>query len=188
MAYITTINQQTHRVDTGENGPQNQVTLDNVTYPIDWRQLAPLAADAKGNIPSGGRYSLLIAGKTYDIFACRITRPDQKESETYEILLAGQRFEVQVEDERVRLLASLTATGPHSSTATVHAPMPGLVISLPVEPGATVTTGQTVVVLEAMKMENDLSSPISGTIQEIRVTQGQTVDQGEALIIISASS
>jgi glutaconyl-CoA decarboxylase len=39
-----------------------------------------------------------------------------------------------------------------------------------------------------MKMENDLSSPISGTIQEIRVTQGQTVDQGEALIIISASS
>ena len=139
MAYITTINQQTHRIDTGENGPQNQITLDDITYAIDWRQLATLTPDAKGNTISGGRYSLLISGKTYDIFARRITPPDQKASETYEILLAGQRFEVQVEDEHVRLLASLTGTGHHSGTATIHAPMPGLVLSIPVEPGATVT-------------------------------------------------
>jgi biotin carboxyl carrier protein len=186
MSYITTINQQTYHIDAGENGAQDQITLDDITYQIDWRQLAILSADMKGNVGSGGRYSLLIAGKTYDIFARRLTQPEQKGNETYEIFIAGQRFEVQVEDERARLLAGLTGAASHSGVVTVHAPMPGLVIAVTVEAGATVTTGQTVVILEAMKMENDLSSPLSGTVQEIRVTQGQTVDQGEALIIISA--
>ena len=64
--------------------------------------------------------------------------------------------------------------------------MPGLVIGIPLEKGAKVEAGQTVVVLEAMKMENDLSSPIAGSIREIRVNKGQTVDQGEVLVVIVA--
>jgi glutaconyl-CoA decarboxylase len=63
--------------------------------------------------------------------------------------------------------------------------MPGLVISVPVETGAAVTRGQTVIVLEAMKMENDLAAPRSGIIKEIKVNQGQTVNQGDILVIIA---
>ncbi|HCI78683.1 MAG TPA: acetyl-CoA carboxylase biotin carboxyl carrier protein subunit, partial [Ktedonobacter sp.] len=47
---------------------------------------------------------------------------------------------------------------------------------------------QTVVVLEAMKMENDLASPIAGILKEVRVSKGQTVDQGEVLVVISSEA
>ncbi|MBV8823188.1 MAG: acetyl-CoA carboxylase biotin carboxyl carrier protein subunit, partial [Ktedonobacteraceae bacterium] len=107
------------------------------------------------------------------------------EKQTYEISFAGQHFEVKVEDERNKLLTELVKSGASIGEAVVCAPMPGLVIDVPVEQGAAVTAGQTLVVLEAMKMENDLSSPIAGTIQELRVTKGQTVDEGEVLLVVT---
>ncbi len=186
MAYITTIHNNTYRVETPENGQHTTISLDGASYDIDWRQLAPLA-DTGDHTSIGGRYSLLIGGRSYDIFARRISKPGQRDGVTYEIHLAGQRFEVHVEDERSRLLAELVGSGSTSTEATVQAPMPGLVLDIPVEPGATVTEGQTVVVLEAMKMENDLPSPISGTIKEVHVTKGQTADQGETLVTITAT-
>ena len=66
------------------------------------------------------------------------------------------------------------------------APMPGLVVGIPLAVGTDVTRGQAVIVLEAMKMENDLPSPIAGTIKEVRVDRGQTVNQGDVLVVISA--
>ncbi len=186
MAYITTIHNNTYRVETPENGQHTAISLDDTSYDIDWRQIAPLA-DTGDHASAGGRYSLLLGGRSYDVFARRISKPGQRDGETYEIHLAGQRFEVKVEDERSRLLEGLVRAGSASAEATIQAPMPGLVLDIPVEPGAAVTEGQTVVVLEAMKMENDLSSPISGTIKEIHVTRGQTVDQGEALVIITTT-
>lgn len=186
MSFMATVQKQTYRIDTEENGQQQHITLDGTTQAIDWRHIAPLAADAQGRVGQGGRYTLLLTGKSYDILARRITRPDQKDSQTYEIFVAGQRFEVKVEDERELLLAGLAHGGAHSGEMTVQAPMPGLVIGVPVEQGATVQEGETVVILEAMKMENDLSTPISGVVKEIRVNKGQTVDQGETLVVIVA--
>ncbi len=185
MAYITTINKQTYRVETGEEG-QQVVTLEGIARAIDWQQVAPLSADNKGVVGEGGRYSLLIEGNSYEVFARRITKADQKGSETYEIQVAGQRFEVNVEDERAKLLAGLAKSAATTNEAKVQAPMPGLVVGVPLEQGTTVEAGQTVVVLEAMKMENDLSSPIAGVIKEIKVNKGQTVDQGEVLVVITA--
>jgi biotin carboxyl carrier protein len=185
MTYITTIHNNTYRVETSENGRHATVALDEIPYVIDWRQIAPLAY-AGDHTEAGGHYSLLIGDRSYDVFARRVSPVGQGAGEIYEIHLAGQRFEVNVEDERSRLLAGLVRAGSASTEATVQAPMPGLVLDVPVEAGTTVTEGQTVVVLEAMKMENDLSSPISGTIKEVNVTKGQTVDQGETLVIITA--
>jgi biotin carboxyl carrier protein len=159
--------------------------LDGKKHTIDRQQIAPLGADAKGHVNAGGRYSLIIEGHSYEIFARRITKADAQDSETYEIQVEGQRFEVKVEDERARMLAGLVKSGAALGEANVQAPMPGLVIGLPLEEGARVTQGQTVVVLEAMKMENDLSSPISGIIKEIRVSKGQTVDQGQVLVVVA---
>ena len=185
MTYITAVNKKTYRVDTGEESQQS-IKLENVTHAIDWKQIAPLSADNKGIVSEGGRYSLLIEGKSYDVFARRITKAEQKGSETYEIYIADQRFEVNVEDERTKLLAGLARSNATTGEANVQAPMPGLVIGVPLEKGAKVEAGQTVVVLEAMKMENDLSSPITGSIKEIRVNKGQTVDQGEVLVVVTA--
>ena len=92
MTYISTINTQAYRIDPGENGVQRTITIDGKTHTIDWRYIAPLAADAKGQVSAGGRYSLLIEGESYEVFARRITKADEKDSETYEIYVAGQRF------------------------------------------------------------------------------------------------
>ena len=63
MTYITTINKQTYRIDTGEEGQQT-VKLEEVVHAIDWKRVAPLAADSKGVVSEGGRFSLLIGGKS----------------------------------------------------------------------------------------------------------------------------
>jgi pyruvate carboxylase subunit B len=185
MTYISTINTQAYRIEPGENEAERTITLDGKTHTIDWRHIAPLAADAKGQVSAGGRYSLIIEGNSYEVFARRISKADEKDGETYEIYVAGQRFEVKVEDERTKLLAGLVKSAAATGEAKVQAPMPGLVIGIPLEEGASVKQGQTVVVLEAMKMENDLAAPIAGIIKEIRVSKGQTVDQGQVLVVVA---
>jgi biotin carboxyl carrier protein len=67
---------------------------------------------------------------------------------------------------------------------TIRAPMPGLVSNVLVSEGDEVQRGQAVVVLEAMKMENDLSATRAGSVKSLRVAKGQTVAQGEALAVI----
>ncbi len=183
MAYISTVNNQSRTIDTGESNDQRDITFDGTTQRIDWRHIAPLAANAKGQVGTGGRYSLLIGGKSYEVFARRIAKPDEKDGHTYEVQVAGQRFEVHVEDEREKALSGSIKTH-ETSEAMVRAPMPGLVLGVILEVGASVERGQTVVILEAMKMENDLSSPMPGKIKEVRVTKGQTVNQGDVLVVV----
>ena len=186
MPYITSINNESYTVDTLTPRQESQslhMTINGESYPIDWRQIATLLS---GNRPEqeGGRYSLIINGRSYEIFARRILKPEEKDSRTYEIHLEGQHFEVVVEDERTKLLSGIARGGASSNAARIQAPMPGLVVNVFFEPGAHVDAGQPVVVLEAMKMENDLAAPISGTIKEVKVNKGQTVDQNQVLVII----
>ncbi|HEU5368134.1 MAG TPA: acetyl-CoA carboxylase biotin carboxyl carrier protein subunit, partial [Ktedonobacterales bacterium] len=91
---------------------------------------------------------------------------------------------VRLEDERERALASLTGSSHDGGDATVKAPMPGLVVNIPVAVGDAVQRGQTVAVLEAMKMENDLAAPRNGVIKEVKAAKGQAVNQGQPLVIV----
>jgi len=187
MPYIATAQDKTYRVETGDGKQPREVKIDDAPYAIDWHAIAPLAADAKGQISVGGRFSLLIDGASYEIFARRVIKPGEEKGQLYELFLNGQRFEVRVEDEREKLLAGAVGAARETGEAKVRAPMPGLVIGVPCEAGATVERGQTVVVLEAMKMENDLAAPIAGTIKEVKVSKGQTVSQGDVLVVISGA-
>ena len=180
MPYISTANNQSHTIAIDKESPQ-EITFDDQSLMIDWRQLAPLTGEAQG-----GRYSLLIEGKSYEIYAREIAKPDS-DGWWYEIVVAGQRFEVHVEDEREKALAGSIKSAHEAGEAIVRAPMPGLVLGIPFEPGARVERGQTVAILEAMKMENDLASPIAGIIKEVKVAKGQTVNQGDALVVVSAA-
>lgn len=186
MPYISSVNDQTYHIDTGENAPQRDIIIEGTTQHVDWRRIASLAADAKGQVNAGGRYSLIIENKSYEVFARRVDKPDGGNGQTYEIEIAGQRFEVTVEDEREKALVGAVKSAHETGNALVRAPMPGLVLGIPLEIGSTVTRGQTVIVLEAMKMENDLASPIAGSIEDIRVSKGQAVNQGDVLVVISA--
>jgi biotin carboxyl carrier protein len=184
MTYISTIHQRSYTVDINKEHKLTSISLNGMSYALDWRQIATLATDSS----EGGRYSFLIGGKSYEVFARRLTQSGEKDSQTYEILLAGQRFEVTVEDEHTRMLAGVTRAGGSSGAAKIQAPMPGLVVNVLLEVGASVEQGQAVIVLEAMKMENDLASPITGTIKEIKVGKGQTVDQGAVLVLIESQA
>ncbi len=185
MAYISSVAEKSYTIDIGENSPQREIRIDKKRFDIDWRQIAALAAGPQAQSNIGGRYSLLIQGKSYEIFAYRVNEPDVI-GYRYEVLVAGQRFEIDVEDEREKALSGSIHGVHESGEAMVRAPMPGLVLQLPMEPGANVDRGQTVVILEAMKMENDLGSPITGKVKEIRVSKGQTVNQGDVLVVVSA--
>ncbi|HEY4384872.1 MAG TPA: biotin/lipoyl-containing protein [Ktedonobacteraceae bacterium] len=179
MAYSSNVHGQTYQIEITQESQPVQIAVNGTSRTLDWLQIARLTGKAQG-----GQYSMLIEGRSYTIYARNITKAGEKASQTYEIFVNGQRFEVKVEDERTRLLSHLTASENSASTAQIEAPMPGLVIGLPCEVGTQVQEGQTVVVLEAMKMENDLMAPIAGTIKELRVSKGQSVDQGELLVVI----
>jgi biotin carboxyl carrier protein len=76
--------------------------------------------------------------------------------------------------------AGASAHGPRHVTA----PMPGKVVKLLVQPGHTVAASQGVVVVEAMKMENELRAPRAGTVAEVKVAEGASVDAGTVLVVI----
>ncbi len=77
-----------------------------------------------------------------------------------------------------------TASGAKGDGSSVTAPMPGVVLAVKFKEGDTVKTGDVVIVLEAMKMENEITAKKGGVIREIRVQEGQTVAGGEVLMII----
>jgi biotin carboxyl carrier protein len=95
----------------------------------------------------------------------------------------GERFEVEVVDERTRHIRSLTGGGQKAAgPAVLKAPMPGLVVRVAVEEGGRVEAGAPIVVLEAMKMENELRAPVAAVVKGVRVKPGQVVEKGQVLV------
>jgi biotin carboxyl carrier protein len=97
--------------------------------------------------------------------------------------VGGDRWEVEVLDERTRHIRSITAGGDRPrGPATLRAPMPGLVVRVLVETGQQVAAGTGLVVLEAMKMENELKAPAAGTVSLVRAEAGAAVEKGQVLV------
>jgi pyruvate carboxylase subunit B len=100
----------------------------------------------------------------------------------------GERWEVEVLDERARHIRSLAGGTDRAPVSPVlKAPMPGLVLRVHVAPGQQVVAGAGLVVLEAMKMENELKSAASGVVRTVRVKPGEAVDKGQILVEFEAA-
>ena len=101
----------------------------------------------------------------------------------YALSLDGYRYEVEALGERTRAIRDLSAASAASSgPAPLVAPMPGLVVRVNVEPGDQVRAGQPLVVMEAMKMENELRSPAAGTVRSVPARVGSAVEKGALLV------
>jgi biotin carboxyl carrier protein len=101
----------------------------------------------------------------------------------YTLWVDGYRFETEALDERTRAIRDVSAANAApSGPAPILAPMPGLVIRINVNPGDRVEAGHGVVVMEAMKMENELRATTSGTVKSIKVTPGTAVERGAILV------
>jgi acetyl/propionyl-CoA carboxylase alpha subunit len=123
-------------------------------------------------------YSIIEDGKQFEVIV------DEQGAHGFDVLVGGQLFHLEAFDERSKLLTSTSkavATGPQR----VESEMPGKVVKIAVQAGTPVAEGQGVVILEAMKMENEIKSPIDGVVTEIDVSEGQTVESGALLFVVS---
>ena len=101
----------------------------------------------------------------------------------------GERWEVEVLDERTRHIRSLTgASGQPRALDVLKAPMPGMVVRVQAKPGDKVLASAGLVVLEAMKMENELKAAAPGVVKAVRVTPGEAVEKGQVLVEFEESS
>ena len=126
----------------------------------------------------GALYAFVVGGRA---FAALV---DGRDGE-YTVVMDGETIDVGVQDERAARLAQASGEGQRAlAQATVTAPMPGLVVAVNVEPRQVVSKGESLVVLQAMKMENDLTARADGTIKEVLVGPGQTVEQGQTLLTL----
>ena len=104
----------------------------------------------------------------------------------YTLWVDGYRFETEALDERTRAIRDLSAasTGP-AGPAPILAPMPGLIVRVSVKAGDHVEAGQGLVVMEAMKMENELRTTAAGVVRSVEVSAGMTVEKGALLVALA---
>jgi biotin carboxyl carrier protein len=125
-------------------------------------------------------YSLIVNGESYEGYVY----PDEN---GWQVLLQGQFYQVHVEDEREkRLKTAIQGIAHPGAEFVLKAPMPGLVISVPVSEGQTVEKGQTLIILESMKMQNELRAPYTGKVARLRIKAGESVEQKQILLNLAA--
>lgn len=128
----------------------------------------------------------------------------------YKVTLNGRTYEIEVEAGKAMCLDEYEAYAPAAAPAaavapvaesaaaapaapatpvaggeTISAPMPGTILKVNVQPGQTVKSGEVLLVLEAMKMENEIMAPKAGTVAQVLVTKGSNVDTGAPMVVLS---
>ncbi len=153
--------------ETGEG--QYEVTLGDETVHLDAVRSGPTI------------YSIIEDGQQFEAMV------DERGAHGFEVLVGGRLFHLESLDQRTRLLAR-SALAVSSGPQTVEAEMPGKVVRVNLTPGDAVREGQGVVVVEAMKMENEIPSPIDGVVKEVAVSEGQTVEAGARLFVVEPAA
>jgi biotin carboxyl carrier protein len=165
MKYFTTINETEYEIEIDHD---NQIRVNGEAHEIDFQQL-----------PEGGMVSLLLQQRSFEAAV------EARESHNWEVLIQGELYPVQVQDERSYRLAKARGEGTAvTGEATIKAPMPGLIIAVPVTPGQTIHKGEKVIILESMKMENELRAPRDGMVLRVNAQPGDSVEKDAVLVVI----
>ncbi len=143
------------------------ISVDGVNYEIDFESVSEQTV-----------YSLLANNKSYEALV-------YESEEGWQVLLHGSQYVLLVEDERERRLrASLGGGPPENVDFHLRAPMPGLIVTVPVSEGQNIEKGDVLVILESMKMQNELKSPRPGKVNRVRVKPGDSVEQRDTLLSV----
>lgn len=162
MRYYVTIGQDTFEIE-----------LVDGTVTIDGKAVEVELVD----VPGTRLRHLLVDGRSWPLVA----REGAGGGE-WDIHFGGQRFGATVVDERTRAIREMTGSaGEARGPKPLRAPMPGLVVRVEVEPGQAVQRGTGVIIIEAMKMENELKAEAAGVVSRVHVEAGQAVEKGALL-------
>jgi biotin carboxyl carrier protein len=166
MIYHVTVGDRSWVVDVSENG----VSVDG----------APMDVDME-TVGDGPVRSLILDGASHRVSARRVA------DETWDLHLRGRVVRADVVDERTRVIREMSgalagAAGPRP----IVAPMPGMVVRVEVEEGDVVSAGQGVVIVEAMKMENELVAEAAGVVTRVHVAEGEAVEKDQLLVDLAA--
>ena len=165
MKYVSTIGDNHFEIEI--NG-EDEIFVDGERTFIDFRSVAGQSV-----------YSLIVNGKSYEALV-------QPAEDGLEVLLQGQLYQITIEDERQRRLRQTTGSSAElRGELHYKSPMPGLIVTVRVREGQEVKRGDRMIVLESMKMQNELSSPSDGIVRNIRIQSGDNVDQNQVLLTIS---
>ncbi len=164
MKYVTIINDVRFEIDIEKDGT---LRVNGEPREVDFMSLGP------------SLYSILMEHHSYELVI------EEREGK-YEVLMQGKLYSGEVLDERAQLLASRRGgLGTESGELSIKAPMPGLIAAIPVTEGQEVKKGQTIIILESMKMQNELKTPRDGIVQRISVQPGQSVEQNKLLVTLT---
>jgi len=164
MKYITTVNDKEFNVEIVD---EKYILVNGKRMEVDFESVSGQPV-----------FSLLIGGKSYEAYV----NPGE---ENWEVLLRGRLYAAKVEDEREkRLRAAAGGKAAEGGEYHLKAPMPGLIVAIPVSEGQKIEKGQVLVILESMKMQNELKSPKAGTVSRVKVKAGDRVEQKTTMISV----
>lgn len=164
MKYITTVNDQEFTIEVDQEG---LIMVDGQPYEVNFQQLS-----------EGGILSLLLDNHSFEAIV-------EERENGWEVLIHGELYTVTVQDERAyRLARARGIVTEVTGEAIIKSPMPGLIIEVLVKPNQIVQKGEKVVILESMKMENELHSPREGLVKQVYVEAGANVEKNQVLVII----
>jgi len=164
MRYVTLIGEREYVIEIVD---EKHIIVDGMPYQVDF--------DAISDQPV---FSLLVDGNSYESYV-------YPSEEGWQVLLHGTLYQAVVEDERERRLrAALGSRVADREEFHLRAPMPGLVVSIPVNEGEQVEKGDVLLILESMKMQNELKSPRPGTVSRVRVKTGDSVELRQTLLSV----
>ncbi len=165
MKYIATVKGQEYTI---EIDPDRGILIDDHPYEVDFRRL-----------PSGGVTSLLMNHRS-------VAAMVEERGNQWDVLIEGELYSVRVQDERAYRLERMRTSGVSvDGEAIVASPMPGIIVAVSVAVGDSVEFGQRVVILESMKMENELRAPCAGVVTYVHIAPGASVEKDQPLVGIS---
>ncbi len=164
MKYIATVNDQQFTIEIID---EKRVLLNGTPVEVDFQSVQ--------NQPV---YSLITEGKSYEAYV-------SENDDQWEVLLLGDLYTIAVVDEREQRLRNAGGVQvADRGEYHMKAPMPGLVVAIPVKEGQEVQKGDVLVILESMKMQNELRSPKDGIVTRIRVSVGDSVEQKVTMLSV----
>ena len=165
MRFAATLDGETYLIEVTRTQGLFSVRIGEETWNVDAR------------LQPQGICSLLIGGVSYVA--------DVKEEDRWFLIeLAGETYRIQVEEETRHVIRTRGGVETRGGAQTLAAPMPGKVVRIEVEAGQNVEPGDGLIVIEAMKMENEFRATAAGTVKEVRVQVGQAVNAGDVLIVV----